>query len=168
MKLKDPDFDKRAYFKKLESYGYLLLMPPLVFFGLAFLERQKTGGLRSVVFEEPDMLFHAVMATAVVYLLMRTFGTWKREILRVLEDTPELDVKLRRMQKPLIYRFGLWALGAAVGAYGLYEKGDMVYALVFTVFMLLITTNRPCGRYFSKFLGLKGEEKKWMEDRKIP
>jgi hypothetical protein len=40
----------------------------------------------------------------------------------------------------------------------------MVYAIVFMVFMVLITANRPTGRYFSKFLGLKGDEKKWMED----
>ncbi len=168
MRLEDPDFDKRAYFKKLESYIYLLLMAPLIFFGWAFLQQQQAGGLKSVALEKADMMFHGVMGIAVVYIIMRTVGTWRRDVLRALEHTPQLDVKLKRLQKPIIYRNLLWALGAAVGAYGLYDRGDMIYALVFTVFLLLITTNRPSGRYFAKFLRLKGEERKWMEDSKIP
>ena len=168
MRLQDPNFDKRAYFRKLESYIYLLLMAPLIFFGWAFLEQQKMGGLRSEAFREDDLMFHGVMGIAVGYILMRTVGTWKRDILRALEETPQLDVKLQRLQKPIIYRNLMWSLGAAVCAYGLYDKGDMVYALVFTIFLLLITTNRPSGRYFAKFLKLKGEEREWMEDRKIP
>ena len=168
MRLEDPEFDKRAFLKKLESYIYLLLMLPLIFFGWAFLEREKAGGLRSVMFDEPDIMFHAVMGIGVGYILMRTVGTWKRDVLRALEDTPQLDVKLQRLFKPIVYRNLMWALGAAIGAYGIYDKGDMIYALVFTIFLLLITTNRPSGRYFSRFLGLRGEEKDWMEDRKIP
>lgn len=168
MKLESPDFDKRAYFKKLESFVYLILMVPLFFFAWVFLETEKRGGLRSVMFEDTDWLFHGVMGTAVAYVLMRTVGTWKRDILRALEDTPELDVKLKRMFKPIVYRNIMWGLGASVGAYGIYEKGDMIYALVFTLFLVLMTTNRPTGRYFSRFLKLKGEEKAWMEDRKLP
>ena len=168
MRLEDPEFDKRAFFKKLESFIYLLLMLPLIFFSWAFLERQKAGGLRSVGFEESDYMFHAVMGVAVGYLLMRTILTWRRDMLRALEDTPELDVKLQRLFKPILYRNIMWVMGAAVGAYGIYDKGDMVYAMVFTLFLLLITTNRPTGRYFARFLKLKGEEKAWMEDQKIP
>ncbi len=168
MRLQDPNFDKRAYFKKLESFIYLLLMAPLIFFGWAFLEQQQAGGLRSVAFRESDYMFHAVMGIAVAYVLMRTLGTWKRDVLRALESTPQLDVKLQRLQRPIIFRNLMWAIGAAISSYGLYDKGDMVYALVFTIFLLLITTNRPTGRYFAKLLKLKGEEREWIEDRKIP
>lgn len=168
MKLQDPEFDKRAYLKKLESYIYLLLMLPLVFFGWAFLEREKAGGLRSVMFQRDDFMFHAVMGMAVAYILMRTVATWKRDVRRSLEDVAALDVKLQMLFKPILYRNVLWALGAAVGGYGIYAKGDMIYALVFTIFLLLITTNRPSGAYFSKLLKLKGDERTWMEDRKIP
>lgn len=163
MKLKNPDFDKKASFKKMEMFIYLMLMAPMVFFAWAFLEREKQNGLRSVFFEDPDILFHAVMMAGVAYVLMRTVTTWKRDVLKALESTPELDVKIERLVKPIIYRNLLWALGASIGAYGIYEKGDMIYAMVFMLFMVLITANRPSGRYFSKFLRLKEEEKKWME-----
>lgn len=164
MKLKNPDFDKKAQFRKMESITYLLLLAPLAFFAWAFLEQESKNGLRSVFFEDPDILFHCVMAAGVGYVLMRTVTTWKRDVLRALETTHQLDVKIERLVKPFIYRNLLWAFGAAIGAYGIYEKGDMVYAIVFMIFMVLITANRPTGRYFSKFLGLKGDEKKWMED----
>jgi len=168
MRLEDPEFDKLAFFKKLESYIYLILMLPLILFGWAFLEQQHAGGLRSVVFDEPDIMFHSVMGIGVGFILMRTLLAWRRNALRSLDDTPELDVKLQRLFKPIIYRNVMWALGAVIGAYGLYDKGDMVYAMVFTLFLMLITTNRPTGRYFAKLLKLKGEEKTWIEDRKIP
>ena len=168
MKLETPDFDKRAYLKKLESLVYLILMVPLFVFAFVYLETEQRGGLRSSMPDQADWMFHGVMGTAVVYILMRTVGTWRRDIVRALEDTPQLDVKLQRLFKPIIYRNILWALGAGVGAYGIYEKGDMLYAAVFTLFLVLITTNRPTGKYFSRFLRLKGEEKAWMEDRKLP
>ena len=164
MQLNDPNFDKNKFTKKLESIVYAMFVVPLVFFGYAFLEREGSDGLRSVFFEDPDVLFHAMMAAGVGYVLFRTVLTWKRDALRILKQVPELDVKLQKMYKPIIHRNLLWAFGAFIGAYGLYEKGDMVYALVFSVFLILLTANRPSPAYFSKFFGLKGEEKKWMEE----
>lgn len=163
MKLENPDFDKKAQFKKIETRIYLMLMFPLAAFAWVFLEQQRQNKLRSVFFEDPDLLFHGVMIVGAAYVLMRTIGTWKRDVLKALDSTPELDVKIQRMVKPLIYRNLLWAIGACIGAYGLYEKGDMLYAFIFMIFMVLMTANRPTGRYFSKFLGLRKEEKKWME-----
>jgi len=163
LKLENPEFDKKAYFRKLESIVYLLLAFPLIGFGWVFLEKEKSGGLRVTFFEDPDMMFHAVMFAGVAYVFMRTIGTWKRDLLRGLEGVDELDVKLQMMQKPIIARNFLWAFGGAIGAYGLYEKGDMIYAIVFTAFLLLMTTNRPSAQYFSRFLKLKGEEKEWIK-----
>lgn len=162
MKLNDPDFDKRGFFRSLESIVYLFLMLPLTAFGWVFLEKEKAGGLRAVFFEEPDIMFHGVMGIGVGYILMRTVTTWKRDVKRALQNVPELDAKLRMVRKPMIYRNLLWALGAGIGAYGLHEKGDMIYAIVFTLFLLLITSNRPSPRYFARFLELKGEEREWM------
>lgn len=135
----------------------------MVFFGYAFLEREKEGGLRSVVMEDPDILFHGVMAAGIGYILMRTIFSWRKEMRNALKRTPELDMKLIRLKKPLLYRGFMWTLGGFIGAYGLYEKGDMIYALVFSIFLILITANRPSPGYFVKFFELKGEEKKWME-----
>lgn len=162
MKLRDANFDKRKFIKSLESIGYLFLVLPLVAFGWVFLEKESTGGLRNTFFQNTDIMFHGVMAIGFVYILMRTLATWKADLLKALARTEELDVKLIAVRKPIIYRNVMWALGAGIGAYGLYEKGDMVYALVFTVFLLLITSNRPSERYFVKFFKLKGEEKDWM------
>lgn len=162
MKLRDANFDKRKFIKSLESIGYLFLALPLVAFAWVFLEKESAGGLRTTFFENTDIMFHGVMAIGFVYILMRTLATWKADILKGLARTEELDVKLIAVRKPIIYRNVMWALGAGIGAYGLYEKGDMVYALVFTVFLLLITSNRPSERYFVKFFKLKGEEKDWM------
>ena len=33
-------------------------------------------------FEDPDLMFHAVMFAGVAYVFMRTIGTWKRDLLR--------------------------------------------------------------------------------------
>lgn len=163
MNLSDPEFDKYSYFKKLESVVYLFLALPLMAFGWVFLEKERSGGLRSVFFENPDLMFHGVMGIGVGYILMRTTATWSRDMRKATEPFKELDVKLTMLRKPIIYRNILWAIGAVIGAYGLYEKGDMVYAMVFTIFLIMITANRPTGRYFSKLLKLKGDEKKWME-----
>lgn len=108
-------------------------------------------------------MFHGVMFIGVGYIIVRTTATWTRDVRRATDKVKELDVRLKMLKKPIIYRNVLWALGAGIGAYGLYEKGDMIYALVFTLFLILITANRPSGRYFSKLLKLKGDEKKWME-----
>jgi len=162
MKLRDADFDKRKFIKSLESIVYLFLVLPLTAFGWVFLEKEKLGELRSTFFENTDVMFHSVMGIGIAYVLMRTTATWKRDILRALDKTQELDAKMLAVRKPIVYRNLMWALGAGIGAYGLYEKGDMVYALVFTIFLLLITSNRPSERYFVKFFGLKGEEKDWM------
>ncbi|MEC7753677.1 MULTISPECIES: hypothetical protein [unclassified Roseivirga] len=163
MNLSDPEFDKQAYFKRLESLIYLLLMLPLLAFGWVFLEKNKAGDLRSVFFDNPDLMFHGVMGIGVGYIVMRTTATWNRDMRKATEPFKELDVKLKMLRKPILYRNVLWAFGAAIGAYGLYEKGDMVYAMVFTVFLVLMTANRPTGRYFAKLLKLKGEERQWME-----
>lgn len=163
MHLSDSEFDKNAFFKKLESIVYLLLSLPLLFFGWVLLEREKAGTLRSVFFDDPDLMFHGVMAIGVGYILMRTTATWSREMRKATEPIRELDLKMKMLQKPIIYRNVMWAIGAAIGAYGLYEKGDMVYALIFTVFLIMMTANRPSGRWFAKLLKLRGDEKKWME-----
>lgn len=163
MNLSDPEFDKYSYFKKLESVVYLFLALPIMAFGWVFLEKERSGGLRSVFFENPDLMFHGVMGIGVGYILMRTTATWSRDMRKATEPFKELDVKLTMLRKPIIYRNILWAIGAVLGAYGLYEKGDMVYAMIFTIFLIIITANRPTGRYFSKLLKLKGDEKKWME-----
>lgn len=168
MKLKDADFNKRKFIKSLESIVYLFLVLPLTAFGWVFLEKEKEGGLRATFFENTDVMFHGVMAIGCGYILMRTLATWKRDILKALDKTEELDVKMQAVRKPIIYRNLMWAMGAGIGAYGLYEKGDMVYALVFTVFLLLITSNRPSEHYFVKFFKLKGDEKEWMLKSGIP
>ena len=163
MELSDPQFNKSTFIKQLESVVYLFLVLPLLTFGWVFLEKDGNGSLRSVVFENPDLMFHGVMFIGVGYIIVRTTATWTRDVRRGTDKVKELDVKLKMLKKPIIYRNVLWALGAGIGAYGLYEKGDMIYALVFTLFLILITANRPSGRYFSKLLKLKGDEKKWME-----
>ena len=163
MELSDPQFDKNSFFKKLESVTYLLLVAPLMAFGWVFLEKNQDGSLRSVIFENPDLMFHGVMLIGVGYVLMRTTATWGRDMRKATEPFKELDIKLTMLRRPIIYRNVLWAIGAGIGAYGLYEKGDMVYALVFSIFLILITANRPTGRYFARLLKLKGEERKWME-----
>ncbi len=163
MNLNNPEFDKNSFFKKLESVIYLLLSVPLLAFGWVLLEKESDGSLRSVIFEDPDLMFHGVMAIGVGYVMMRTTATWARDMRKATEPFKELDVKLSMLKRPIIYRNVLWAIGAGIGAYGLYEKGDMIYAMVFTVFLILMTANRPSGRYFSNLLKLKGDEKKWME-----
>jgi hypothetical protein len=165
MLLNNPEFDVDKFSKKLETVVYLIFVIPLGFFGYAFLEKESSGELRSVFFDDPDVLFHTVMAAGVGYILMRTVSTWKRDMLRLLEATRELDLKLVRMRKPLIYKNLLWSFGAGIGAFGLYEKGDMVYAIVFSLFLILITANRPSPKYFVIFFKLKGEEKKWVEGK---
>ena len=166
MQLSDPEFDVDKFSKRLESIVYLIFLGPLIFFAFAFLERESAGGLRSVFFEDPDILFHGVMVAGIGYILMRTSFTWKQDLLKALESTPELDVKIKRLRWPLIYKNILWSFGAGIGAYGLYKKGDMVYAIVFSLFLILITSNRPSAKYFVKFFKLKGEDKKWIEGRK--
>lgn len=162
MKLADPEFNKGRFLRSLESIVYLFLVLPLVAFGWVFLEKEKTGELRSVFFENPDVMFHSVMGIGVGYVLMRTVATWKKDVLKALDRIDELDVKLSMVRKPIIHRNVMWSLGAGIGAYGLYDKGDMVYAIVFTLFLLLITSNRPSPRYFVKLFKLKDEEKEWM------
>ena len=162
MKLQDPDFNKRNFFRTLESIVYLFLIMPLVGFGWVFLEKEKTGELRAVFFEEPDLMFHGAMALGVGYVLVRTLGTWTKDMRKAVEPFQEIDVKLQMLKKPIIFRNLMWAFGAGIGAYGLYVKSDMVYAIVFTVFLILITANRPNGYYFAKLLRLKGEDKDWM------
>ncbi|OEJ99468.1 hypothetical protein [Roseivirga misakiensis] len=162
MVLNDPQFNKDKFIKSLESVIYLFLVIPLILFGWVFLEKEKAGELRSVFLEEPDVMFHSVMAIGIGYVLMRTLATWKKDVLKALEKIKEVDIKLQMVRKPIIYRNIMWSVGAGICAYGLYEKGDMVYALVFTLFLILITTNRPSTRYFVKLFGLKGEEKDWF------
>lgn len=164
MQLNDPNFDKSTFIKKLETIIYLMFVLPLGFFGYAFLEREASGELRSIFYENPDVMFHTVMAAGIGYVLLRTVTTWKKDALKVLKQVPELDLKLVKLKKSIIYRNLMWSFGATIGAFGLYEKGDMVYALVFSLFLILITANRPSPKYFSKFFGLKGEERKWMEE----
>lgn len=162
VKLENPDFDKKSFIKKLESIIHLILVLPLVGFAWVFLEKEKAGTLRSTFFDQPDIMFHSVMLIGVGYVLMRTIGTWKRDLLKSLEGVEKLDLKLQMVKKPIIYRNLLWAFGAAIGAYGLYEKGDMFYALVFSVFLILLTANRPSPNYFIKFFKLTGADKDWM------
>lgn len=164
MKLANPNFDKRNYLKRLETIVYLFLVLPLTFFGWVFLEKEKTGGLRSEFsLEQADMFFHLTMLTAITYVLMRTLVSWKKKMTEPLSDVETLDEKLRMLFRPILWRNFLWSIGAGIAAYGLHARGDMFYALFFTAFLVLITANRPSGRYFAKLLQLKGEEKKWME-----
>lgn len=163
VKLENPDFDKKSFIKKLESIIYLILVVPLIGFAWVFLEKERQGALRSTFFDEPDIMFHSVMLIGVGYVLMRTIGTWKRDLLRSIERVEELDLKLQLVKRPIIYRNLLWAFGGTIGAYGLYEKGDMLYAIIFTVFLILLTANRPSPGYFIKLFKLKDEEKDWMQ-----
>lgn len=162
VKLENLDFDKKTFIKKLESIIYLILVIPLLAFAWVFLEKEKAGGLRTTFFDDTDVMFHSVMFIGVAYVLMRTIGTWKRDLMRGLEGVEELDIKLHMVRKPIIYRNLLWSFGALIGTYGLYDKGDMVYALVFTIFLILITANRPSPKYFIKLFKLKGDELDWM------
>jgi len=79
MVLNDPQFNKDKFIKSLESVIYLFLVIPLIGFGWVFLEKERLGELRAVVFEDPDIMFHSVMAIGVGYVLMRTLATWKRD-----------------------------------------------------------------------------------------
>ena len=162
MTLSNSDFDKYSFMKRLESINYLMLSVPLVFFGWVFLEKERVGSLRSEFWSNPDLMFHAVMLVGIGYIYNRTLLGWKSTIMKGLEQTRELDLKLKKMAKPIIWRNALWAIGGMISSYGLYEKGDMFYAIFFTSFLILITANRPSGHYFVKFFNLKGEEKKWM------
>ncbi len=143
-----------------------MLAVPLVLFGWAFLEKESKNALRTDFWNEPDLMFHGAMMVGMLYVLNRTLISWKSTVNRGLKETVEIDEKLRKLRKPLIWRSILWTFGAVIATYGLYEKGDMFYTLFFTIFLVLITGNRPNGQYFSKLLQLKGEEKKWMEGGK--
>lgn len=162
MKLADDSFNKQRFIRRLESLVNLMLAFPLVAFGYVLLEKEASNELRSVIMENPDWLFHGVMVTAVVYVLYRTVLGWGQQIRKFVEGENCLDTQLKMIKRPLLYRNFLWVLGAFVGVYGLYEKGDMFYALIFTIFLVLISANRPTGRYFATLLKLKKEERDWM------
>ena len=163
MELQNPDFDKRAYLKKLESIVYVFLALPLLFFFWVYLERESADGLRTVFFKETDWLFHGSLLAAILFVFYYTSIGWKKRTLKKINALKALDEKLMALQKPLIVRNLLWIGGCILAAGGLYFKGDMIYAIVFTAFLILITANRPSGSFFVKLLRLKGEEKKWME-----
>lgn len=162
MKLADDNFDKDKFIKQLESLVYLMLAFPLLAFGYVLLEKEAANELRSVVMENPDWLFHGLMAIGVVYVLYRTLVGWGQQIRRYVEREECIDKRLKMLKRPLLYRNFLWVLGAFVGVYGLYEKGDMLYALIFTIFLILISVNRPTGRYFAHLLKSKKEESDWL------
>jgi len=84
-------------------------------------------------------------------------------VLDSLKRVKAIDVKLRSLGKAILYRNIMWAIGALIAAYGLYVKGDMFYVMFFTVFLVLITANRPSANYFIKFFQLKDEEKEWLQ-----
>ncbi len=162
MKLEDETFDKDKYIKHLETLVYLMLAFPLLAFGYVLLEKEASNELRSVVMENPDWLFHGAMAMGVAFVLYRTVIGWGQQIRKYVEREKYIDARLKMLKKPLLYRNLLWVFGAFVGVYGLYEKGDMLYALIFTIFLILISVNRPTGRYFAKLLRLKKEESDWL------
>lgn len=162
MKLADDNFDKDKFIKQLESLVYLMLAFPLLAFGYVLLEKEAANELRSVVMENPDWLFHGLMAIGVVYVLYRTLVGWGQQIRRYVEREECIDKRLKMLKRPLLYRNFLWVLGAFVGVYGLYQKGDMLYALIFTIFLILISVNRPTGRYFAHLLKSKKEESDWL------
>lgn len=162
MKLADDNFDKDKFIKQLESLVYLMLAFPLLAFGYVLLEKEAANELRSVVMENPDWLFHGLMAIGVVYVLYRTLVGWGQQIRRYVEREECIDKRLKMLKRPLLYRNFLWVLGAFVGVYGLYEKGDMLYALIFTIFLILISVSRPTGRYFAHLLKSKKEESDWL------
>ena len=163
--LANPDFNKSAYLKRLESINYLMLMLPMAFFGWVFLEKEFQGDLKTSFWDNPDLIFHGAMLIGIFYVFSRTLVSWKSTALKVLKKVKPLDEKLEKLRKPFTWRSMLWTIGAGISTYGLYVKGDMFYVIFFTIFLVLITANRPTGLYFSKFLKLKDEEKKWMEQK---
>jgi hypothetical protein len=163
MNLENPEFDQRAYLKRLESKIYLTLVAPLTFFGWVFLDRESSGQLKTSFWDNPDLMFHGAMLIGIVYVLSRTLLKWKSTALESLKRVKTIDVKLRSLGKAILYRNILWAIGAMIAAYGLYVKGDMFYVMFFTIFLVLITANRPSANYFIKFFQLKEEEKEWMQ-----
>ena len=163
MKLENPDFDKHTFLKRLESIVYLTLVGPLIFFGWVFLERESNGELKNEIWENPDFMFHGAMLIGIFYVFSRTLVQWKSTVLKPLKNVKALDVKLRSLRKPVLWRNVMWAVGATISTYGLYVKGDMFYVMFFTIFLVLITANRPSGTFFIKLLQLKDEEKKWMQ-----
>ena len=164
MNLQNPEFDKHSYLRKLESAVYLMLAVPLLFFFWVYLEREKVGSLRTVFFEGTDWLFHGGVLFAVLLISYYTTVGWKKRSLLKISELKALDEKLTRLQKPVMVRNLLWVCGSMLAAAGLYFKGDMFYAIVFTVFLVLITANRPSAGFFVRLLQLKGEERKWMDD----
>lgn len=163
MNLENPEFDPRAYLKRIESLVYLMLVAPLTFFGWVFLDKESSGQLKTSFWENPDLMFHGAMLIGIFYVLSRTLLKWKSTALDALKRTKALDVKLRSLGKAVLWRNVMWAIGGMIAAYGLYVKGDMFYVMFFTVFLVLITANRPSANYFIKFFNLKEEEKEWMQ-----
>jgi len=164
MTLENSDFDKRAYLKRLESLVYLMLATPLAFFGWVFLDRESNGKLKTSFWDNPDLLFHGAMLIGIFYVFSRTTVRWKSTVLSTMKKERSLDIKLQRLSKPILWRNFMWAFGAAISSYGLYVKGDMFYVMFFTIFLVLITANRPSANFFIKLLQLKDEEKKWMQE----
>ena len=149
--------DGKLYLQKLQTFAYLCLGLPLLFFIYLYLE-SSVDQLTGLIAEDHHMGFLIVMT--IVGILIIFVGIKKRR--QLLEEAMQKEklvekLKIYRLSNNL--RFLSYGLSSSIVTIGFYLTNFQAFAALFGIMIVLFSIHNPNSRKIVTDLKLKGSEK---------
>jgi hypothetical protein len=152
------DLTGKIYLQKLQTFAYLCLGLPLLFFIYSYLESSVDELIPLVPIAYNVFVFFPVLilTSGTLFLGAKSFKSSK---LRATEIS-DFNHKLQVYQKASNTRFLSYGISTLLVTIGFYITNYQPFAILFGIMMVLFSINNPSTRKIVTDLKLKGEEKK--------
>lgn len=149
-----------AFLDQLNLIYYALLSVSLALFAYTYL--QEESGIRSTIINyenDPALAWSLRVAIGVVALVDTAAGfvLFRRQIGTVRADQPLAD-KLNRYRSSFLFQIGLYFSAQLLTAVFYYFSGDVFFAFLYVVVLLITAASRPSLHALRTLLPLSEEE----------
>ena len=151
------DLDGKNYLQKLQTFAYLSLGVPLIFFIYIYLE-SSVDGLEEIIPSQYHVTILVPVLIVCLPLLYWNLKKFKRSVEQSSEKTKLRD-KLKLYQLANNSRFLTYAICAMVICIAFFLTNFQAFAALYGIMLVLFSINNPSARRIVQDLKLKGKEK---------
>lgn len=149
--------NSKEYLRQLINIAYISMSIPLLIFGWLYLE-VSTNRIEPIV--SPDKVNMIFILSTVITIGLLWMGNRRYQQKLSLARTEETLVnKLLLYKKAVFIRFLLFGIAAMVTTIGIYLTASELFAITFSIVVVLFSINNPSLYRIAKALQLEGEEK---------
>lgn len=154
----------KEYFYKLTNVGYQAMMVPLILF-IFFYAQLLFFTSKPLIENTNQYLYWLIGFAAFGVIALTLVQLFVKRKAKAISQMVGLGIKLEELGTILVRRMIWQAVIVTLMSVGLVLTGNVIFSVLFGVFMLFYFLNWPTPKRIARMLGLKGDERTLVINR---